>query len=188
MDRDRYEPLPPLTRLPGFLWKRLPRLARVAAVVLAAGAAGAAALLAPGIRDAKRDDAARERREAAQSRARRIRELRALQRPRSRRTSAHGRRAVARELSRAVAADAGARTDEHIRRTDCRALDATRFSCTAVTSYVRVGGRVRGVIGYPYRGRVDLARGRLTWCRIAGRPGEGSLGRALVSIPAVCGG
>lgn len=166
----------------------MPRLARAAAVVLALGLVIAAVLLAPGIRESKREIAARDRREAAQDRARRVRELRELQRPRSRRTVAHDRRAVVADLSRAVGADAGARTGERIRRTDCEALDASRFSCTAVTSYVRAGGRVRGVIGYPYRARIDHARGRLTWCRIAGRPGEGSLSRALVSIPTACGG
>ena len=188
MAEDRYEPLPPLTRLPAFLWRRMSRGARLAAIVLAVGAAVAAVLLAPGIRESKREDAARERREEAASRARRIRELRALQRPRSARTDARGREALIRAISRAVAADAHARTGERILRTDCRVLEGTRFSCTAITSFVRLGGRVRGVVGYPYRARSDGARGTITWCRIAGRPGEGSLSRTHVAIPAVCGG
>ncbi len=62
------------------------------------------------------------------------------------------------------------------------------MSCTAVTSDLP-GGEVsrEGAIGYPYRA---VARGRqLTWCRIAGRPGEGSLElRRKYEIPRACGG
>ena len=188
MEPERYEPLPPLTRLPAYLWRRMPRLARVAAVLGLAGIAVAAIMLAPGIREGKREDAARERREAARAQQAKIRELRELQRPRSKRADALDGRALLAEVSLAVGADAAERTGERVRRTDCRALDETRFSCTAITSYVRMGGRVRGVVGFPYRARIDRARGRLTWCRIAGRPGEGSLSRALVAIPAGCGG
>jgi hypothetical protein len=65
-----------------------------------------------------------------------------------------------------------------------------RYSCLAVTARVRAdraGGP--GVIGYPYRALVDFPSGRFTYCKVSGRPGEGSLRRELlVTVPRACGG
>jgi len=161
---------------------------RALTVLLALGAVAAGAILAPRIADTKESNAARDRREAAEARAQQIRELLELVRPRTGTATAADPQ---RDLERLITADARSRPDAgRILRTDCEPIrgGAGRFSCTAVTSDLP-GGKVSraGSIGYPFRARVKGRR--LTWCRIAGRPGEGSnKGRPLVEIPAACGG
>lgn len=214
-ENERHQPLPPLPQLPGYLWRRTPRAGRAVIVLLGVGAVVAIVLSVPGIRESKRETAARERTEAADSRARRIRELRRLQAPRSA-TSANvdragasvaervrTRRALARDLSAAIVADSRRRPGtDRVRRADCRGLAPEgrpvperdlvsrrgRYACTAVTSDIR-SSQVRGSIGYPYRAIVDYRNGRLVWCRDVGQAGEGGyIGGALVPISARCGG
>ena len=118
---DRYEPLPGLTELPAWVWRRTgrgPRLAALGALVLAI-AAGAALL--PGIMESKRERVEVERRERAERRAQLVRRLEADQRPRFRRSTsvpAPGagvnerlatRAALVEELSAEMLADARAR-------------------------------------------------------------------------------
>jgi hypothetical protein len=185
---DRYEPLPPVTRLPSLAWSRMGTPGRVLTVLAGLGAIAAVVILAPKIADTKSHNEARDRREAAAARARHIRQIRELQRPRSAAFTAQDPRP---ELERLITTDARSRPDASpVLRTDCKAIPggAGRFSCTAVTSDIPGGSVSRGgSIGYPFRA---LVKGRrLTWCRVAGRPGEGSnTGRALVSIPTSCGG
>jgi hypothetical protein len=160
-----------------------------ALVALAAlGVIALAVILAPKIADTKEHNEARDRREAAAARAQRIRDTRELQRPRSAAaTTQHPRL----ELERLITKDAQSRPDAgRILRTDCEAIQggAGRFSCTAVTSDLPGGNVSRGgSVGFPFRA---YAKGdRLTWCRVAGHPGEGSnRGKPLVPIPTSCGG
>jgi hypothetical protein len=75
---------------------------------------------------------------------------------------------------------------------------AGSYSCLAVTA--RFEGSQRdeqgayaqseaGVIGHPYRVRIDFSTGRYAFCRVAGRAGEGGLrARQAVTVPRVCGG
>jgi hypothetical protein len=79
---DRYEPLPGIVDLPGWLWRRTGRALKIGAAVglLAIIAAGIA--LAPGIRESKQEQARAEQRERAAARAELIRRLEAEQRPR----------------------------------------------------------------------------------------------------------
>lgn len=61
--------------------------------------------------------------------------------------------------------------------------------CLAVTrssgpTAVSQGGR----IGYPYRALLHSRHGSFTYCKVVGRAGEGSIHRALVPLPAACGG
>ncbi len=75
---------------------------------------------------------------------------------------------------------------------------AGNYSCIAVTARFSgsQGGDQEayaqseaGVIGHPYRVRIDFESGRYALCRVAGRPGEGSLqARQAVTVPRVCGG
>jgi hypothetical protein len=191
----------------------------VAGLVLAGGVL--VVVLGPGVRDAKEDNAAAERREAAERSAARLARLRSEIRPRLRRapalaTPADGspgrvpkRRALVGELEQAVLADARARSDSgelgaRPRDAECERFPRTaagpppeddpsartsRYECLAVTS--RFGRRAgeRGSIGYPFRARVDFARGAYGFCKISGRPGEGALkGQPLVRVPRACGG
>jgi len=64
-----------------------------------------------------------------------------------------------------------------------------RYSCLAITAEsARVGTSESSSIGYPYRALVDFPTGRLTYCRVSGRPGEGALRDAAVRVPPACGG
>ena len=189
MPEDRHEPLPSLGRLPGFVWARMGRPARLATLLAGLGLIIAAIALAPQIAENKRENSARERREAAEFRALRIRRLRELQRPRAGTARTSGEAVPT--LERLITADARGRAGAgRILRTKCERIQrgAGRYFCTAVTSDIPAGeDNPAGVVGYPFRA---VIRGRrLTWCRIAGRPGEGLLRRErLATIPRVCGG
>ena len=65
-----------------------------------------------------------------------------------------------------------------------------RYSCLAVTREIEATERNEaGAIGHPYRVMVDFDTGRYAFCKVSGRPGEGSIARQiLVPVPAVCGG
>jgi hypothetical protein len=65
-----------------------------------------------------------------------------------------------------------------------------RYSCLAVTADApRTSENNASSIGYPYRAAVDFPSGHFTYCKVSGRPGEGSLTRDVpVKVPAACGG
>ena len=211
---DRYDALPSVAALPGWIWRRLPRAAKVALALLALAVIGLVILLSPGI-----DESKDERRQAESERLSRLREQRAAaqreeQRPRLGRAEPAGadlaaraallgtvRTAVDRDARRRVAAGA---LEGPIRRVTCerypRSLDdpgahldparsAGRYSCLAITADVpRGGGTVGAAIGHPYRVRIDFVSGRYAFCKVSGRPGEGSIDSPLVTVPRVCGG
>jgi hypothetical protein len=72
------------------------------------------------------------------------------------------------------------------------------YSCLAVTSAFgpNTGGEPEpysqseaGLIGHPYRVRIDFDSGRYAFCKISGRAGEGSIGaQPVVTVPRECGG
>lgn len=65
-----------------------------------------------------------------------------------------------------------------------------RYSCLAITADApRTEGNEPSSLGYPYRALVHFPSGRFAYCKISGRPGEGSLAREFpVRIPPACGG
>ena len=65
-----------------------------------------------------------------------------------------------------------------------------RYSCIAVTADVRgAESQGNGIIGHPYRALIDFQTGEYAFCKISGRPGEGSLSREhAIGVPAACGG
>jgi hypothetical protein len=65
-----------------------------------------------------------------------------------------------------------------------------RYSCLAVTADApRTAENNPSSIGYPYRAAADFPGGHFTYCKVSGRPGEGSLSRkVLVRVPKACGG
>src|SRR4051812_3485894 len=85
----RYEPLPGLLRLPGFVWRRTPRPARIALAGFACVAVVGTAIAVPLIASGKREGAERERRADAIAKAQEERRLRIDQTPH------HGRAAEA---------------------------------------------------------------------------------------------
>ena len=120
------------------------------------------------------------------------------------------RRALATDLSAAVHEDALARMrsgefSRTVERVECerfprgaRGEDPTtdlgspigRYACLAITADApKTATQNASSIGYPYRARIDFPAGKYTFCKISGRPGEGSLVRkSPVQVPVACGG
>jgi hypothetical protein len=212
---DRHEPLPGVAGLPGWIWRKLPPAGRVALALLPVVGIALALLLAPGIDKSKDERAQAERERLAQLRAERIERLKAEQRPRFRRGAPAGedlarRTALAAAIPAAIQEDARRRVaagalDGPIRSVQCEpyprsatgdpahrdpSLSTGRYSCLAVTQTVAAGERNEAAtIGHPYRAKVNFDTGRYAFCKVSGRPGEGSLGQQeFVPVPAVCGG
>jgi hypothetical protein len=204
---DRYEPLPGLLQLPGFLYRKLgPRgrlAARIGAALVVAGIVVAAIVVVPRIVDTKRERSDRERREAAAAAAERRRELIREQRPhRGRAVSPGSRAAVLADMQSAILADARARaasgqlTGPAAKGVRCRPLTgadpaASRVSydCIAITSELPKDENLpQGVIGHPFRAVADYSTGRYTWCKVSGRAGEGGLSAKdpAVTLPPAC--
>jgi len=134
--RDRYEPMPGIAELPGWLWRRMGRTARLGAlgavILLVAGAAA----LVPVILETKEEQTEADRRDRAERRAELIRRLETEQRPRHRRSTfvaapdaspaeqLRARAALVEELNAEILADARARVrrgelDGPIRKVQC---------------------------------------------------------------------
>jgi hypothetical protein len=185
-DSDRYEPLPGIAGLPGWVWRRLPQAAKIGVSLLPLVAIGLVLLLGPGI-DRSKD----ERRGAAAG----------FDVARRKELLAEARAGVEADALRRVAAGSLAGP---VRRVTCepfpRTLDAEgahldpdrafgRYACLAVTHEVPAGERSEAAtIGHPYRLRIDFTSGRYALCKVAGRAGEGAPARPLVTVPRVCGG
>lgn len=202
---ERYEPLPGVLQLPGWLIGKLtPRGRKIfwtGAALTGAALIAAVIILAPRISQGKQDRAARDKREAAAATARERRQIRAEQTPHS---GTAGRRGLTRGLETAIVADVARRVRTHelknpVVRTDCSTIGhlrqggarLTAFDCTAVITVIpKTAGNGGGVSGYPYRALGDPRRGRFTFCKISGRAGEGQLtsDRTAVPIPKACVG
>lgn len=174
-------------------------LAVVAGVALVTAVVGALTLV-PRITESKRENAAQARLDAARALAERRRALLAEQRPHHGAGSpGAGRAAVVMDLEGAILADARGRVaggklpGPPAKRVQCGPLRHGRpgsYDCLAVTSDVpATEGSTAGVVGHPFRAAVHYDSGRFTWCKVSGRPGEGSFtAEALVTLPRECGG
>jgi hypothetical protein len=221
---DRYEPLPGLLEIPGFLVRKIPPRARkpaaYAAGLLLVAVAVTLVLSIPAITESKDERAATEARQEHERRAQRAAELQAELRLREGRgEGARGlagsqaitvRQALAQDLHAAVLADAQSRVragefTQTVERVECerfprgaRGEDPAfelssktgRYSCLAITADApKIETNVPSSIGYPYRALLHFDSGRFAYCKISGRPGEGSLTREFpVRIPPACGG
>jgi hypothetical protein len=214
-DAGRYEALPGLTGLPSWIWRRLPRPAKVGVALLPFVVVGLVLALGPGIEEGKDKRASAQAERLAEARAERVERLRREQRPRfgarePAAASLAGRRRLLDRAAASVVADAGARVaagalDGPIRRLECEPYPRTvdgrgahedtsqrfgRYACLAVTSEFAPGeANEGGMIGHPYRMRIDFGTGRYAFCKVSGRAGEGSIGTTpLVPVPRACGG
>jgi hypothetical protein len=203
---DRYDPLPGFLSLPGFLYRKLgPRgrvAAKVGASVFVVAVIVATIVLAPRIAESNRERSADERLDAQAALAARVERLRSEQRPQRGRAEASASRAtVLSELQAGILADARARSaagklhGPPAKRVECEPLDGAdpsaervAYDCIAVTSDLPSSADLPGgVIGHPFRTVADYSTGRFTWCKVSGRPGEGSLtSPGLVRIPRAC--
>lgn len=204
---DRYEPLPGLLSLPGFLYRKLGppgRLAvKIGGTLFVVAAIAATIVLAPRIAESNRERAAKERRDAAAALVAKVGRLRAQQRPQhGRAASGASRSEVVDDLEAGILADARARAARGrlhgppAKRVQCEPLTGVdpaaarvAYDCIAVTSDLPSSETLPGgVIGHPFRGVANFSTGRLTWCRVSPRPAEGSLSRKdlVVRIPPAC--
>lgn len=214
-DAGRYEALPGLAGLPSWVWRRLPRPAKVGVALLPFVVVGLVLALGPGIEESKEKRASAQAKRLADARAERIERLRREQRPRfgagePATASLTGRRRLVDRGAAAVLADARARVaagalDGPIRRVECEPYPRTvdgrgahedtsqrfgRYACLGVTSEFAPGeANEGGMIGHPYRMRIDFRTGRYAFCKVSGRAGEGSIGTTpLVPVARACGG
>lgn len=212
---DRYEPLPGLTRLPAWIWRKLPAAGKVGVALLPVVAVALALVLGPGIERDKQERASAEAQRLEQARDARIERLRREQQPRFGRGEAAAASLPARErlLSETAAAvrdDARARVEAGalsgpIRNVQCEPYPRTvegsgahedlsrsvgSYACLAVTTEIgATAAHESGLIGHPYRVKIDFDSGRFAFCKVSGRAGEGSIGQApVVHVPAACGG
>lgn len=203
---DRYDPLPGLLSLPSFLYRKLgPRgrmAVKVGGTLFLVAITVAAIVLVPRIAESNRERKAQERREAEAALAARIKRLQAEQRPhRGRAVGELSRAEVVAQLQERILRDARMRVaagklpGPGAKRVECEAIKGTdagetrvAYDCIAVTSDLPSGdSSPGGVIGHPFRAVIDFSTGRYTWCKVSGRPGEGSLtSKGLVSLPRAC--
>jgi hypothetical protein len=212
---DRYEPLPGFFELPGFLWRRTPRAGKIALVALGVGLVVLAIVLSPVIQHSKEQQASEEARLRALHQKQEIAQIRREQTPRLRRGTPGGTNVAARgrlldSAEASIMADANKRAaagefNGPIKRVRCDSFPRNasgvtadqipskrtgRYGCLAITSDIpATAGNRAGVVGHPYRMKIDFTNGRYAFCKIRGRPGELAVrANALVPVPPVCGG
>ena len=212
---DRYEPLPGFFELPAWLWRKLPRAGKVAVAALGVGLVVLAIVLSPVIQSSKERHAREEAALSARIERQQIAAIRREQRPRFARGTPAGKEVAARERLVASAvtsikSDANKRAaagEFHgpILRVQCRAFPPSettvpadqvpskatgRYSCLAVTSDIpATAGNRAGVVGHPYRAKIDFRNGRYAFCKVRGRPGELAIrSDPRMRVPRVCGG
>jgi hypothetical protein len=212
---DRYEPLPGLTELPAYVWRRMSRGARVGAVLAVVVATALVVLLAPSIERSKEERARSEAERSARIRAQILERTRREQLPRFDHAAPAGRDLAARrELVASAAASIQADAAERaaagewggsIDRVECEGYPPSaaetpadenparrtgRYACIAVTSDIpATSGNRAGVLGHPYRLRIDFATGRYAFCKVRGRPGELAIEAPTgIALSPACGG
>jgi hypothetical protein len=207
--------MPGIIDLPGWLWRRMPPLAKVGLVVAFVALIAVALLIGPGIRQTKSERERAEQQERERARVANRARMRREHRPRfvdgpAATSGVAARRRLVDAASASVLADARRRAAAGqlrgpIEGIDCEpfprsvagigAEDSTaqrfgRYACLAVTAeFKKTEATSGGLLGHPYRVRIDFDTGRYAYCKIAGHPGEGLATRRLVvTVPRVCGG
>jgi hypothetical protein len=177
---ERRSPLPNFLTLPARGWRSLSRRGRMIVLALAAALLALAVALVPPALENASENEANERAAIAANRERMRRGLVQDQRPRRARLSAS--EPIAPALATHVRADARSRAeagtlDGPIGNTACERITRTgedpRYA--TFTCLVEHGGRgtYRGrdlLLGYRFRGRVELASGLAVWCKENPRP------------------
>lgn len=207
--------MPGIIDLPGWIWRRMPPVAKVGLVLSFVALIAVALVIGPDIRQSKSERERAEQQERLRARAAREARIRREQRPRfvdgpAATSGVAARRRLLDAASASVLADARRRVASGqlrgpIRGIDCEpfprnvagigAEDSTeqrfgRYACIAITAeFTETESTSGGLLGHPYRMRIDFDSGRYAFCKIAGRPAEGQLKRRLgVTVPPVCGG
>jgi hypothetical protein len=167
-------------QVPPVPWRRIGIWSAVAVVLLGV----AAAIAVPRIDSGKRESAARDARELAKLRAAERARIVREQRVHGGRADG-GRSAVYGAATAAVLGDARARVHSGELSSPVSDLVCDRaegapppgrvgaYDCTAITGRIAKGERnSAGLLGYPFRLKVDYARGTYVWCKQNPLPGE----------------
>jgi type II secretory pathway pseudopilin PulG len=169
----------------------------LAGLLIAAAVLGLLALLiVPRLKDSTSEANAKRNAEQSRLLARTRAEITIDQKLRAQTApAARSSTAAAAALEGAVTRDAQARVRAGalkgpIERTDCepyapnpRNGSVLRFQCTAVSAVINRDGKAAGVLGYPFWGKVDIARGRLYWCKVNPKPGEKATNEGQLDVP-----
>jgi hypothetical protein len=212
---DRYEPLPGFFELPVWLWRKLPRWGKVAVAAVGAGLVVLAIVLSPVIQRSKEEHARGEAALSARIQRQLIADIRREQRPRFAHGTPAGADVPARErLVASAAASIQADSDKRAAagefhgptlRVECHPYPPSSssvpadqvpskatglYTCLAVTSEIpATSGNSPGVVGNPYRTKIDFRSGRYAFCKIRGRPGEKAVRtHRPIQVPSACGG
>lgn len=172
--RERYEPMPGVAELPGWLWRRMGRTGRLTALgVVILLVAGAAALV-PVILESKEDRAEADRRDRAERRAELVRRLETEQQPRRRRsTSVAPPGATREEQLEARAALVDAQNAEIL--ADARAR-VRRGDLDGPVRHVQCDPFPRSVDGIGAHERLDRRTGRYACVAVTAEFGSGEVG------------
>ncbi len=177
--------------------RRAKLIAGLIVVAVLGLAGGLVALLSPGIEHAKRYNAAALERQQAATRAAQTRIQAEQQKVHTAAVSARGRQALVVALQGEIKADAEARAragtlSGPVLRVTCAEYPPSAipqsgrfgaYSCLAVTRDIKSSGSTVGALGDPFWARMDIASGRLAWCRINPLPGETATGTEAASVP-----
>jgi hypothetical protein len=208
---DRYEPLPGIAELPGWVWRKIGRGGRIALGIALLVVVGLAVATVPRLKDAEQQRNAADQRERAERRTELASALEVEMRPRFGRSepapTLAARADTVDAVDAAILRDARARVrsgelDGPIRRLQCepfpRSPDAVgadedlsrrrgRYACVAVTAEFE-GNEAGpgGIIGHRYRALVDFGTGRYAFCKVTGQSGPSR--EQLATTPRACGG
>jgi hypothetical protein len=155
---DRYEPLPDITHLPGWIWRRMGRGVRIGGAVLLLALVGLGAALVPSIQNSQEERERAEERQRAAARAALARRLKEEQRPRFARSAAvtpagaapkerlAARAKLMRELSASILGDARRRVrsgalEGPVLRVECEPFPRSVDAVGADTDLARRRGR-----------------------------------------------
>jgi hypothetical protein len=172
---ERRSPLPNFLTLPARAWRSLSGRGRVAVGVVAAALAAVAVVLVPPALDNASENEVNEREAIAENRERIRRTLVEQQRPRW--TVLPRNEPIAPSLAAHVQADARVRVREGtlegpIGNTECERIERTGEDPRYATFTCLVEQGERGtyqgrdvLLGYRFRGRVELKTGSAAWCK-----------------------
>ncbi|MCW2996801.1 MAG: hypothetical protein JWN65_350 [Solirubrobacterales bacterium] len=201
-DLRRREPMPDLSALPGWVWRRLGPGGRLALALTLLGLIAVLAVAIPAIDADKRQARAQERVRDARARAMEDMRLRHVQRP-------HRAAMTAGTTLTAARTEVQAHITHDVRRRqatgELQPVPAVRAtSCRPVTTAGAVRYRAAGVdhlrclamtsenaavaVGYEFIAATSPATGRMVWCKTTALPGEklNAISQATVEIHPGC--
>jgi len=196
-DLERREPMPDVSALPGWAWRRTGRIGRIGVALGLLAVIIAVAVAIPEIQQQKGADRARERLSTARAQTAETARLRRVQRPhraalrpgatltaartqvQTHITGDMRRRQASGELpDRPPIRGTTCRPVPGARATRLRAAGVNHLRCLAVTSQ-----NAEVAIGYELIAATSVSTGRIVWCKTTALPGEKLNAAAQAVVP-----